>query len=231
VGRIRPLARARLDRLELRLAPLSRGLEVAEARRAEEARRLEGRGPVDVEADAVAALDSGHGGCLLAPHERDEQRVAGCDRWDRRQEEADSAGDDGVEGEPPQAVEEDRSRLELREGGALAGARHQARDPARGLGTAPEHEAGDRRERPPSSGEDGEPEVAAAARPDRRYERECARRSGEQQRGRAQEVRKAHGGGPASARLGECGEHLGEPTDPVDHDVGALDDLAGTVGG
>jgi hypothetical protein len=135
---------------------------------------------VDVEAHAIAPLDRRHRTGLLAPRQRDEQRVPRGDRRDRGQQEADAARDDRVGQQAPQAVQEDRARLELGQRRARARVRHQAPDPGGGLPPAPEIRAGHRGERPPGDREDPEAQVTPSAGADHRHESERAGRGREE---------------------------------------------------
>lgn len=145
-GELGPLARRRRWR---RLRPV--GPVVVEAGGADQPDRLEGRGRLDVELDAVASLDRGDRGLAAAPGERDQDRVAGADRRHLRPQPGQPAGEQRERPDRPQPMKRDpgRRRRRHRGGGASSGERsgHRLPGPLR----APEHQADDRRCDPPGN--------------------------------------------------------------------------------
>src|SRR5690348_8860337 len=71
---------------------------------------FQGVGGDDVELDPVAVLDSQHRRLAGVPGEGDDQGVAGADRGDAGEEDAEDAGGDRGEGDRPEAGEGDPGR-------------------------------------------------------------------------------------------------------------------------
>jgi MFS family permease len=128
-----------------------RGAVTVEAGRAHQADGLEGRGGLDVEADAVALLDRGDRALATTPGKRDEDRVAGTDRRHLRQEPADRADHQRERSDRPQAHERDPGRGLGGQVGRGARTRQQARDRVRRPRRSPEHDAGPGAEQPPGA--------------------------------------------------------------------------------
>jgi MFS family permease len=103
-----PLLAAR-DRGRRRWRGGGRAIPV-EAGGADQLQRLEGRGGLDVEADAVALLDRDHGGLAAAPGEGHQDRVAGADQSDLRPDPACATDDDRERRHRPEAKEGDPGR-------------------------------------------------------------------------------------------------------------------------
>src|SRR3954454_23157327 len=76
-----------------------------EPRRAQELDRAQRRRLLDVERDAVAVLDGGHGAVLAAPRERPDHREARGDPGDLRREEREADAEHRRQRERPQPVD------------------------------------------------------------------------------------------------------------------------------
>ncbi len=130
-----------------------RGAVAVEPGRAHEANGLEGRGRLDVEADAVALLDRGDGALAAAPGERDQDRVAGADRGDLRPDPARGADQQGEGADRPQAHEGDPAGglgRQMRRGARPC---EQPRDRLRRPRRAAEPDSGAGAEDPPAAGD------------------------------------------------------------------------------
>ena len=94
VANTRPWKRARqAAQAQRALGPRLR-FDLAQPGQAQQLRALERRAAVEPELHPVATLDRLHRARLVAPQQRDEQAVAGRDRRDLRDEEADDRGHD-----------------------------------------------------------------------------------------------------------------------------------------
>ncbi len=137
----------------------------AEAGRADQLDRAQRRGPLDVEARAVALLDRGHRRGLPAPGERPDDREAGGDRRAPGAATNASAPAPIVETQQrPQAVEQRPAGLSS---GSEVWVRALASSEAIGgevVGAAPEPEADQRRDHPPAGGDRDDQVVAGAVR-------------------------------------------------------------------
>ena len=169
---------------------------------------------------AVALLDRLHGGRLLAPQQRHEQRVAGGDRP------APAARRSRPRRTRPRAAPSGQSRLNSTAPGSSSGSvvvrrapGQQPADAGRGRRAPPEPEPDRPRPAPTSRA----PRAAAACR--RRAAGADHRHGGERGGRAAEQQHRRRAGSPGSASgRGERREHAGEAVDAVDHQVGALDD-------
>ena len=125
-----------------------------QAGRANETDRLERRGRLDVEANTVPILDRPHSVLAPAPEQGDEQRVAGSDRRDLREQDPGHPADDREGRDRPEPDEGD-PRVALG-GQARRGPRRAQRGADRlgGPGRSAQDEPDHRRDQPPGPAED-----------------------------------------------------------------------------
>lgn len=152
-----------------------------EAGGADQPHRLEGRGRLDVEADAVALLDRSHGRLAVAPGERHQDRVAGPDRRHLRPDPGEPAGDERKRPDRPQPQERDPARGLRRQRGRGASAGEGAPHRLGGARRAAEPEADDRGDHAPRDADDDRGHLAVAARGRDRDRRQERRDAGDQE--------------------------------------------------
>jgi MFS family permease len=109
-----------------------------EAGGADQPHGLNGRGRLDVEADAVALLDRGDGLLPPAPGEGDEDRVAGADRGDLGPAPAGRAGKERECPDRPEAADRNPGRALGRQAGRRSRRGEHGSDRVAGAGRAPE---------------------------------------------------------------------------------------------
>ncbi len=140
------------------------GAIAVEARRADQLHRLEARGGLDVEADAVAVLDPDDGRLAAAPEQRDQDRVAGADRRHLRPEPSGDARGEPEGADRPEAPEGDPRRGVGRQAGRGARRRQRPGHLLAGSRRVAERQPHHAREQPPRSGDDECQRVAVAIR-------------------------------------------------------------------
>ena len=180
----------------MRRAPARMAVELeqirAEARRADQPDRLKRRGPLHVEARAVALLDRRHGRRLPAPCQRPDDRESGGDGGNLRHEERHCSSADRHHEQGPQPVENGSPGVELRQHHLRARAGQQRRDLRRRVRPAPEPDADQAGERPPPSGEGQQQVIVRAAGAGQRDRAEHGRGCGTDQDGRTKELGESH---------------------------------------
>ncbi len=182
-----PLGRRRRWRWVPRGGPVA-----AEAGRAYEPDRGEGRRRLDVEADPVALLDRGDGLLAAAPGERDEDRVAGADRGHLRPDPREPGGDERYRPDRPKPLERDPARALNRQ------ARRRPRRGERlghrltGARGAAEGGAEDPGDHPPRPRDDEGRVVVVLVGDDDGHRSQRRGHAGHEQDGRSQQVAEQH---------------------------------------
>jgi MFS family permease len=130
-----------------------RGPIAVQAGRADQPQGLQRRRGLDVEAHPVAVLDPGHRRLPRAPHERDQDRVAGPDRGHLRPDPAEAADHQRKQAHGPEAQEGDPPGALGRQAGGGPRAREHPGDRLRGARRAAEVGAEDGGDQPPAAGD------------------------------------------------------------------------------
>jgi MFS family permease len=125
-----------------------------EPRGADQLHRLERRGGLDVEADAVALLDRGDGVLAAPPDQGDQDRVAGADRRNLRPDPARDSGGESESADRPQPQEGDPARGLRRQAGRGARSGERSRHRLARAGRATEHQPRGAGHQPPCPGDD-----------------------------------------------------------------------------
>jgi MFS family permease len=119
----------------------ARGAVAVQAGRPDELHGLDGRGRLDVEADAVAILDRDDRVFAAAPGQRDEDRIAGADRRNLRSQDSGDADEQREDADRPQAHERDPARALRRQARRGARPREHPGDALRRVRRAAEPDA------------------------------------------------------------------------------------------
>jgi MFS family permease len=170
-----------------------RGPVAAEAGRAHELDRGEGRRRLDVEAHPVALLDRGDGLLAAAPGERDEDRVAGADGGHLRPDPCEPGGDEGERPDRPKPLERDPARALNRQARRRPRRGERPRHRLTGARGAAEGGAENPGDHPPRGGDDQGGVVVVLVGDDDGHRSQRRRHAGHEQDGRSQEVAEKHG--------------------------------------
>ena len=155
--------------------------------------RLERGAGLDVEADAVALLDRGHGGLPSAPRERDQDRVAGADRRHLGPEPAGDPGTDRECADRPEAKECDPPGALPREAGRGPGPGEGSRHRLARTRRAADEPTRHHRDRPPCDPDRERGGIRVTVRDHGADRAERGRHAGDEQHGHAQQVAEQQG--------------------------------------
>jgi MFS family permease len=170
----------------------ARGAVAVQARAADQLDGAQGRGRLDVEADAVTFLDSGDGVLAAAPQQRHQDRVAGADHRHLRPEDPRDPHQDREGGDRPQTLEHDPACADRRQAGRGASRRERRGHLVTRAGAGSEHETGCRGDRPPRESHDQGGRVEVAVGDDDPDRAERGGDAGDQQHRDPQQVGEQH---------------------------------------
>jgi len=163
-----------------------------QARGADQPHGLKRRGGLDVEADAVALLDGGHGALTAAPGERDRDRVAGSDRGHLRPHPPEATGRQREGTDRPKPQEGDPARALGRQAGRGARSRQHPADRRPGPALPAEVDADRGGDQPPAARDRKRERVRVAVGDHHAHGPERGRDPGDEQDRDPQEVAEQH---------------------------------------
>jgi MFS family permease len=169
-----------------------RGAVAVQPGRADQPQRLQGRRGLDVEAHPVAFLDRRDRRLAPAPHERDQDRVAGADRSHLRPHPAGAADHEREHAHGPEAQEGDPGRALGRQAGGRARSGEHTCHRLGGPRRAAEIEAERRRDQPPSAGDRERHGVGFLVRDHDANRAERGGHPGDQEHGAPEQVTEQH---------------------------------------